>query len=926
MNPAVASAGAPPVVGALLRQFTLRHWRQQPVRALLLLLLLSLGVAVFLSIRLANRAAVASFTNFAGVLTQEVDATIAAPAGTLPESILDVLREQFPPSGTDPISSIEFVPVVETVCAPPRVGEDDRIGARATFTLIGVDLVALQNFAAEQKMDRLWFDQKANHPGRSDPSKRSNEKSAEEGGGETDLASLLRRENAVFCSEKLAERAALRLGSTMALVINDAAVHMEVAGIIPGRADQPDSPASLLVMDLPALQHWSGKEGQLDRVECIFPAGARGAPQKEVLLERLRRAVGEVATVRTPESRKVAAEVMTRGFRLNLTVLSLIALLVGLYLIFQALDAAVVKRRSEIAVLRALGVRESEVRRAWLWEAGALGMVGGVLGVLGGWALAQVTVRAVSQTVNSLYYANNTEAASLHAGEAVAAFILSVGCSICAGWIPAKRAALTPPAQLWAQGTTGLAKSPTLTGARAGWTLVAVAMGLALCPPLILSDGTRFALAGYFSALFGVVGAGMVAGDVLRLAAFVMRRVSGTSSSLQLANSHLRAPTSRHRWAAAGLLCAVSMTGGMAVLVGSFEHSVSVWIAHLLRADVFITSDSNQAATAYNRIPEATWQKITTDPVVADWDALLVLPAEMGSGSIRVAGVNFDFYQRHNQFSWLNAPVQEAVFDASRNQALCVVSESFAGRFHKGRGDAVELPTTSGVRRLEIAGIYTDYGDEQGIVMVERKHLQEWFGTREVSSLSLVLKHGEAPESVQARLRGAFPGLATFTNAHLRTEVMRIFRQTFAITYALEAIGVVVALAGLGITLASIFAERHAELTTLRALGMSRNGIAGVAAWEGTLLALGGTLGGIITSFGLGALLIFVINKQTFGWTLQVAVPVRSLVVLGLSVPVCGGVVAWLVGRSSAALPADAAFAARAAGAAVVPETSGGEA
>ncbi len=879
-----------PVTGALLRQFTLRHWIQQPVRALLLLLLLSLGVAVFLSIRLANRAAVASFTNFAGVLTQQVDASIAAPAGALPESVLDQLREI-----NSGFSEIEFVPVVEVVCAPPRQGTDSRIGARATFTLLGVDLVALQNFAAEQKMDRLWFDQKmVNSQGRKEAL-------------QTGLDSMLQRSDVVFCSERLAIRDGLDLGSSLSLVINDRTVALEIVGLIPGRADQPDSPTSLLVMDLPALQHLSGKQGLLDRVECIFPKSARAGAAREALLEKLQAAVSEVAIVRTPESRKVAAEVMTRGFRLNLTVLSLIALLVGLYLIFQALDAAVVRRRSEIAVLRALGVRDSEIQTAWLLEAALLGVFGGVLGVLGGWALAQGSVRAVSQTVNALYYANNTDAAALHPGEASCAFILAVVSSVVAGWLPARRAASIPPAQLWAQGVAGSGPQPRLTGVGAGGLLVAAAVGLAFLPPLILEDGTRFALGGYISALLGVVGAGILAGGGLKAAALWTGWISRRSPTLRLANSHLRTPTSRHRWAAAGLLCAVSMTGGMSVLVGSFEHSVRVWIEHLLQADVYITSEANQAATAYNRISAETCAQITSDPRVEDWDALLLLPAEYGGGSIRIAGTSLDFYNRRNQFSWLDKPHSSALFNTLENEGLCAVSESFAGRFHLGRGDVLKLPSPTGLRSLLIEGVYTDYGDDQGVVMVDRRHLQRWFSTGEVSSMSLVLRKGEEPESMQASLRGSYPGLATFTNAHLRGEVMRIFSQTFAITYALEAIGVVVALAGLGITMASILAERRAELTTLRALGMSRNEIAGVAAWEGLLLACGGTLGGLVTSFGLGALLIFVINKQTFGWTLQTAVPARALLVLGVSVPVCGAAVAWLVGRYSAALPADEA-------------------
>lgn len=880
------------VVGVLLGRFTLRHWRGQPVRTVLLLLLLSLGVAVFLSIRLANRAAVASFANFAGVFSQQMDATILAPAGLLPESLLKTLRDASSVEGTDVTAGVELIPIVETVCAQSRSGEEGRIGGGSTFTLLGVDLVAMQNFAAEQRLDRHWLDQ--GKPGQEE--------------GEDGLGRLLRRRDAVFCSSKLAAKAGLKVGSSLRVVVNERTLALAVAGIIPGRADQPESPSGLLVMDLPALQAISGKEGRLDRIECVFPKAARQGVNRDTVLERLRLACGATATVRTPESRRLAAELMTRGFRLNLTILSLIALLVGLYLIFQALDASVVRRRGEIAVLRALGVRDSEVRRAWFWESVLLGVGGGVCGVAGGWALAQGTVRAVSQTVNALYYANNAEAAGLHTGEAVAAFFLAVGCSIVAGWIPSKRAAATPPAQLWARGG-GVLASPSQERSRtwAGWGMFAAAVGLAFCPPVSFADGTHFALAGYWSALLGVVGAGMIAGDGLRFAAWLGARVSRHSASRQLANSHLRLPTSRHRWAAAGLLCAVSMTGGMSVLVGSFERSVGTWITHLLQADLYLTSDANQSATAYNRISAATWKEITQDPVVADWDALLLVPVEYRGGNIRLAGTNLGFYQRRNQFSWLQAPKTAEIFDSKRNAGLCAVSESFSERFRVGCGDVIRVPTPAGMKGLEVAGVYTDYGDDQGVVMVDRMHAREWFETEDVSTLSLVLGSGADAEGVRAKLKGKYSGLAVFTNTHLRGEVMRIFKQTFAITYALEAIGVVVALAGLGITLASILAERRAELTTLRALGMSRNDITQMAAWEGALLAFGGTAGGLVTSLGLGALLIFVINKQTFGWTLLPAVPGRALFVLGLVVPIAGALVAAVVGRYSADLPVDRA-------------------
>ena len=885
------------VVAMLLRQCTWRHWTQQPRRTALLVLLVSIGVSVFLSMRLANRAAVASFTQFAEVLTQQSDGVLTPRAGLLSETVLEHLKAARR-TEADLAGLEEIIPVVETSAALSRSGTDREqgIGSKTAFTLLGVDLIALQNLATSKNLDRSWFSQGS--PG---------EQGDSDGGG---FWRLLERPAAVFCAQSLAEQEGLAVGSKWPLILGERTVEFEIAGIIPTRPDQPTAPKNLLVMDLPALQVLSGKEGRLDRLEFLFDRATRTAPaQTERSLTALSRSLEAFGNVRSPESRQAAAEVMTRGFRLNLTILSLIALLVGLYLIFQALDAAVVKRKTEIGILRAMGVTAAEVRWAWLWEALLLGCAGGAAGVLGGWALAQGTVRAVSQTVNTLYYASNTTAASLHLDEALGAMLLAIISSLVAGWLPARRAAATLPAQLWAQGTGGGAASRTPSGKNRLWGfgLAAAAAALAFCPPLILEGGTPFSLAGYASAFLGVLGAGVLAGETLPFAGWLAARLGRVSPARRLANSHLRQPSSRHRWAVAGLVCAIAMTGGMAILVGSFESSVSSWIRLALQSDIYITSDANQNASANSHMAADSWKAITMETSVADWDGLLITRVELPGGPVRLNGTDMGFNKRHEPLLWLDPPRTEAVFSPDQNEGLCVVSESFTARFRIYREGTVRVPTPTGERTLKVAGVYTDYGDDKGIILVERRHMQHWFETDQLSTLALVLRPGTDAEAFRAKTRAAYPGLAVYTNAHLRAEVMRIFQQTFAITYALEGIGVLVALAGLGTTLASVLAERRAELTTLRALGMSHSEIAQVAAWEGALLSVVGTLGGLLASVGLGALLVFVINKQTFGWTLQLTLPLPPLLLLALLIPASGALVAWTAGRWGADLPVDRA-------------------
>ena len=883
MTPLSTTPQPPQLLGVLLTQFIGRYWKRELRRSLLLLLLLSLGIAVFLAIRLANRAAVSSFSNFTGVVTRQTDAILTAPMGDLPEALLDSLRPALAHSG------IEIIPVLEVIAASPRSTEETQLNARPPFTLTGLDLVALQNIAAHESLDRSWFNQAS-------PSETSKET--------RDLWHILQAPNAAFCSEALAQREGFTLGSRLPLVLNDQPLDLEISGIIPGRDDQPTAPANLLILDLPTLQTLAGKQGRIDRIEFLFP-NHRSSTQREAWLQIIRNTAGPNTILRSPESRKATAESMTAGFRLNLTILSLLALLVGLYLIFQSLDAAVVRRRSEIAILRALGVQPSEIRAAWLLEAALLGLAGGILGTLGGWALAQGAVRVVSQTVNSLYFASHAQAAALHPAEAAAALLIAITASLVAGWFPAREAALTPPAQLLAHGGGSKELPHTSESGKIGLALACLAALLSQAPAFPLPDGGRFPIAGYLSAFLAVVGGGLWTGHWLKSLARLIAPFTQKSAAAALARSHLAHPTSRHRWAIAALLCAMAMTGGMAILVSSFESSVRSWIERTLQADLYLTSDANQSATSYNRIPAATWHTIANLPEIADADVALIIPAELPKGTVRLVGSHLAFSHAHQQFTWLIPPTNPAVFDPAKNEALCLVSEAFTERFSTGMGASLTLPTPKGPKTVRIAGVYTDYGDEKGVVLVERTHLAGWLETEDASTLSLVVRKGVDPLLLQSNLRSRFPGIAVLGNGHLRNEVLRIFRQTFAITDALEGIGVVVALLGLGTTLASILLERKNELTTLRALGMEHRAIAAATAWEGTGLALCGVLGGLLTSVAFGAILIFVINKQSFGWTLHPVLPLQSLALLGLSVTLCGSIVAWMVGRWGSALPAD---------------------
>jgi putative ABC transport system permease protein len=274
-------------------------------------------------------------------------------------------------------------------------------------------------------------------------------------------------------------------------------------------------------------------------------------------------------------------------------------------------------------------------------------------------------------------------------------------------------------------------------------------------------------------------------------------------------------------------------------------------------------------------------------------------------GETMLVGGDLEFFREFAQPAWLQEPVDNSIFVPATTAGQVLVSEAFSERFRLRRGDRLTLPTPAGGQPVTIAGVFSDYGNERGSLIVDRAHFARWFGNELATSLILVLRPGADIDSVRAELRAAHPGLAVFTQSYLRGEALRIFRQTFAITYALELIGVTVAVAGLGFTMVSLLWERRGELTTLRALGLTRRELAAAAALEGLFTAVSGVAVGLLASVGLGWVLIYRVNKQTFGWTLETDRPWGQLAGLAILVLAAAAATAWGAGRWGAQLPAE---------------------
>ena len=835
----------------ILRRCALRHWRLALRQQVALMLILALGSSVYLAVRLASNAALSGFETFTDGITRQPDWTVQAVSGALREKDLREMRELL---AHRPVS---LLPVVEETVTPASDAGNGEIGSRATWRLLGVDFVALLNLRGE----------------------------APAGLG----ANLQAVRSGVYVSPKLGAKE----GEELRLIVDDRVITLTVAGVVPETPGVPSLPAHLLLMDLPEAQSVLLRGDKVDRVEVLA--------QESALFPNLREETGEMLKshwqMTGGADRRQLAGTMTQAFRLNLTILSLLALLVGGYLIFQALDGVVLRRREEIGILKSLGVTDRAIQIAFLIEAALLGLCGGFLGVFLGWLGAQAAVGGVTKTMNALYGATSEQQASLSLGEAALALSISILASLIAAWWPARMAARTPPAHMLGRHATPFEGGTVWRVEWIGWAMMLTAVVLAQVPVLRFASGTRLPLAGYSAALLWLIGAGLAAGAVLR---FIARR-KALSAVWRVALSHLRRPTVRHRFAVAALASAVAMTTGMAVMVASFDHTMRGWIDRTMKADIYISSAGAQSASSTHFISAKTVAELAKEPEVVELAFVQARTLLWNGGEVLVLGTDPVFAHNHELYAWVEAPKRDEWWKAEDVITPAIMSESWAERFGTQMDDVIELAG----HKVRVVAVNAEYGNERGSLTLPAEVFREWFETDEAWRVAMMLKPGVDADSVRDRIQREQPGLSVFTNAHLRSEALRIFRQTFSVTHALEVIGVIVAVVGLGLALTSLLLERRSILATLRSLGMTRSEIARSAALEGLGVACAGAFTGIAAGLWLGWLLVYRINKQCFGWTLQFHAVWWHLAVLGIAVIAAGMLVAALVGRWAAMLPAE---------------------
>jgi putative ABC transport system permease protein len=685
--------------------------------------------------------------------------------------------------------------------------------------------------------------------------------------GAAGLGRLLADPRAVIVGSALADRYRLSLGSPLRVRVQDRVSTLEVAGIVhTGDPDEAAALEGLLLMDVGAAQHLFGMGERLSyidlratadeaaRVQSLLPPGARTVSARE-----------EAA----------AAGQLTDAFQLNLTALSLLALVVGMFLIYNTVMFGVVQRRAVLGTLRLLGATGPQVFALVLLETAAASAVGVALGLGLGWGLGQGAVRLVSRTINDFYYVLAVSGAPLTPTSVAKGAILGIGAGLLSAVAPAAEAARVEPIEaLRPSGVEGRARRLVPGASLVGASLV-------LLGGLVLALATR-SLALSFTGLFAVVaGAALLAPGATVLAMAVAGPLGGRLFGTlgRLAARTITRSVSRTGVAIAALAVAVSVTIGVGLMIESFRATVENWLDLSLRADVFVSVPAPPAARTSAVLSPDVPARVAAVPGVEDVETYRTARVPSPLGEVQLAVVDPRRPRRAAFYRF--AEGTPAVAWARVRQGAVLVSEPFAYRHRlPARGAALALETDRGLRTFPVAGVFYDYATERGLVLISRDVYERFWDDRAISSLGVYVAPGRDAREVARTLRAALADRALLVRPHraLRAHALEVFDRTFAVTQALRLLAVVVAFIGVWSALLALQVERTRELATLEVLGLGGGQLWGLTVLETGLM---GAVAGLLSmplGWLLAALLVDVINVRSFGWTMRLEADPRLFV------------------------------------------------
>jgi putative ABC transport system permease protein len=799
------------------------------MQTVLLIIGVAIGVAMMVSIDLANGSAQRAFELSADAVTgRATHRIVPAGADALEEGVYLNLRQK--------LGYRLSAPVVEGYVLVDELGG-------LPMRLVGIDPFAEPPF-------RSYFDG--------------------EGGMEL-ITAFLSEPGSIVVSETVAARYGATLGQYLILDNAGQRHPARIVGLLNADDDVTGQALEgILFTDIASAQELFGMQGQLSHIDLIV--------ENEVDLNIIEAGLPPGALVETAASQQNTIQQMTNAFRLNLSALSLLALVVGMFLIYNTVTFSVIQRRPIFGILRSLGVTGDQLFRLIVGEAFFFSLIGAFLGVGLGILLGRGAVRLITQTINDFYFVVNVNNLDIPFSTVIKGIIVGVLAAVLSALPPALEAARTAPQTTMQRSALESRVRRILPWMWLAW-LILTGLGILF---LAVRGNLLITFAGLFAVL---VGAALLTPPLtlilMRLVAPVGERLFGVMG--RMAPRDINRSLSRTSVAIAALMTAVSVIVGVSIMIGSFRHTVVQWLDQTLQADVYISPPTITANRILGTLPTEVVAEIRAWPgvetVVTSTGSEVYMPSF--GRKIRLVAVDGDVSQGERPYAWIRDPGADP-WAQLENQEGVVISEAlFLKEELPIPPPSVVMQTNEGEKTFPVLAVFYDYSSDQGSIFIDNDLYADLWQDSSIASMGLFLKPDYPADRTVAELQAHFQGrqdLLIRSNRSLREGSLEIFDRTFAITAALRLLAIIVAFIGVLSALLSLQLERTREFGVLRATGMTVGQLWGLTFLETGLIGATAGLLALPVGYGLAWILIYVINVRSFGWTLQMQLEAADFV------------------------------------------------
>jgi putative ABC transport system permease protein len=841
------------MISWLLLHLSGGYARRHPLRAIVQVIAIAVGVALGYAVNLINASALDEFSGAVRHVLGQSDFTISGGRIGFDERLYAQIAA---------LHEVELAsPVVEVEAPVPS--QPLSASGFATLRVVGIDVFRIAPLAPAMV--------------------------GEPGPGVERQRALI--DDGLFLSPAALERFRLQPGDTLQLQIGPRVVGFTVAGRLPGaRAGE-----ELAVIDIAAAQTRFNQLGRLHRIDVKLAANANAARAREKIAALLPAGV----TLSTPDETAQRVSNVSRAYRVNLNVLALVALFTGAFLVYSLQAQAGMARRTELAFLRISGVTASELERLLIAESAVAGVIGSALGLALGALLASAALAVLGGDLGSGFFSGTRPSLTIDAGWSIAFFVLGIAAAMVGGWAPAHDAARVEPAVALKPASDG----ETSKRLAARWRVAAVlalGAGAAWLPPV-----AGLPIFGYASIALLLVGAIMLQPRVARLVFGRIGRASRAARSVSWlgATTRLAQAPSSAAIGLAGIVASFALMVAMATMVTSFRHSLDTWLNEVLPADLYARAGSRGESTTTAWFSEHDRQLLASAPGVqrAEFSRFARVALDPKRSPVMLVIRPFD----------VDRPALPLIGRVRAWKAgdppPAWVSEAFGELYGVEVGERLSIPLAGAQHEFIVVGTWRDYARQTGAIALRESDYQRITGDTARTDAALWLAPGVRANDVVDAVRDQLD-LGTQVEflqpGDIRKLSLDIFDRSFAVTYLLEIAAIVIGLIGIATTFSSQALARTREFGMLRHLGVTRAQILAQFAIEGLLVTLLGVASGLMVGFAVSLVLIHVINPQSFHWTMELHVPAGLIAALVAALLATAAATAVLAGRRAVSIDA----------------------